>query len=272
MTMERQEGCKLNIAVVLYNICAKDCASLEAFMKAVSRGDARLFFLDNSTDEGVKAQNEAFAESAGPGAIWLDNGGNIGLSRSYNRIIDLVEDREEWIMLSDDDTVFSEEYMDNVLAEINGSAEADVLCGIIKSGAGQFSPKKSLGLLSREQEYIETPGIYKDIFAVNSGLVIKRSVFDTAGKYSERLFLDMVDHYFMYRLTKNGINKIKVLCGEITQSFSAEGSSYRDSMKRFRLFKKDYAAFCSLCGLGAKYRWLVPAKRYAGIVLRAIRR
>ncbi len=271
-TMDLQESCKLNIAVVLYNTCAKDAASLDVFLEAVAGGSARLYFLDNSTDAKIKAENSKTAQSLGEGVTYLDNGGNIGLSKSYNRLIGLVEDRSSWIMLSDDDTSFSKEYMDNVTSEIRRGAEADVLCGIIKSGAGYFSPKKSLGLLSKEQEFIEKPGLYKDIFAVNSGLVIKRSVFDTTGRYREELFLDMVDHYFMHRLSECGINTIKVLGGEVTQSFSAEVSSYKDSMKRFRLFRKDYAAYCRLCGLGIRYRWLVPAKRYAGILLRAMHR
>ena len=270
--MDAGKSCKLNIGVVLYNAFAEDIASLEVFRKAVSSGDARLFILDNSTEGRTKAHNQDWAKHRGAAFSYIDNNGNIGLSKSYNKLIRLADDREEWIMLADDDTSFSAEYMENVITEINSGAEADVLCGIIRAGSSLFSPKKELGLLSREQVFIEKPGIYNDIFAVNSGLVVKRSVFDIAGEYDERLFLDMVDHYFMHRLSEKGINTIKVLSGEITQRFSADSSSYQDAMKRFALFKKDYSAYCSLCGLGLKYRWLVPAKRYAGILLRALKK
>ena len=265
--MANEPCAKLNIAVVLYNKAFSDIASLDVFRSLCRSGAAKLFVFDNSTDEQIKAHNKASA--ALDLAAYTDNGGNIGLSKSYNKMLSMAEDRDSWIMLSDDDTLFSEEYMENVLAAINSGDGSEVLTGIVKAGSEPFSPKRSLGLLSRTQEFIEEPGRYKNIYAINSGLVVKRSVFDKTGKYDESLFLDMVDHYFMHRLMECGICDITVLGGDISQSFSGNSTSYSASMKRFKIFRRDYAAYCRLCGLNIIYRWLVPAKRYAGIVLRA---
>jgi GT2 family glycosyltransferase len=86
------------------------------------------------------------------------------------------------------------------------------------------------------------------------------------GGFEERLFLDMVDYQLMDELKKNGKNRILVVPGTISQKLSGLDFSDKEaSMRRFRIYYKDFKEYCRLTKKPLFYRIIIPLKRRINI-------
>ena len=248
-----------------------------------------LIIADNSTVGSILEQNELAAVKRG----WLRYigcGGNIGLSRAYNlAIASIPEESPYWVMLADDDTFFSMEYLERACRQVHveealrletdlGSARRErlrVLCGVVLTGdtGNRFlSPRSEhakelafFGMLRPPK-----PGIYQDLYPINSGLFLEGSAIREAGGFDERLFLDQVDYLMMDRLRAHGIRRIGIVPGLIRQSFSGDlrKAFAKDGQKeptgkgnRDRIFRKDFQTYCELTGKPWYYRSFILGRR-----------
>ena len=265
---------KIYIITVIYNHRIDEIRSFPEFERFLRRRPTvSLIIADNSTEKGILEQNRVTAARNG-WIRYLECGGNIGLSRAYNRAVAVIPKEEPfWVMLSDDDTKFSMEYLENGYKQIRREAEKPgktlrVLCGIVQTEHGWISPRtehtKELAFswLLRQPK----PGIYRDLYPVNSGLFLDGSAIREAGGFDERLFLDQVDFLMIDRLRAKEIRTIGVLPGEIRQAFSgalrrncAAGSDApgnknnstspdigQSSEERWKIFRKDFETYCNL--------------------------
>ncbi len=249
----------LKILTVLYNKNIEDIASLENFLDLQARG-ASFIVSDNSTDEQIKKHNADVARTMFADRLtYLDNGGNVGLSKAYNRVLPEIRDGD-YLMLTDDDTFFSSEYLSNVIDEIE--KKPSVITGIVRTDGGIMSPIRRFVTNAKKNDFIDQPGDYFDIYAINSGLVLAKDIIDAFGRFPDELFLDMIDYWLMDTLIILGRNKITVVDGDIRQNFSGEKGYSKALKSRFAIYKRDVKA----------YSRLIPHRRFKCAVILLKRR
>lgn len=319
---EKHTQTRIHIITVLYNRRIEEIRSLSEFEQLQSRHhEVGLIIVDNSTDEEILEHNRETA-SRNEDLRYIECGGNIGLSRAYNRALATIPQTQPfWVMLADDDTWFSPEYLKNgckkINAELNraillskragrtfddGSRSGEradagkeihrdsrdslqVLCGVVETQRGWISPRTEHAKELAVSSFLKKPkpGVYRDLYPVNSGLFLDGNVIRKVGGFDERLFLDQVDFLMMDRLRKGGIRKIGVLPGKILQSFSGEIGSkpdgvsaengtdtesagrekneIRSSKERWKIFRKDFETYCELTDKPWYYRNYLLGRR-----------
>ena len=257
---------RLYFVVVLYNGYIEKMVSLDTFLKFCENSDCRLIVMDNSSEEYTE-KNERYAENNSH-ITYVNNHGNIGLSRSYNKAISLIDDEDYWVMICDDDTQFSKEYIKNVIEYVNKENSCDVVTGIVRSNGTPKSPVTANGIFKKRSDTVDKPGTYKCVYPINSGLVIHGKVFSEEIRFTEELFVDMSDYCFMEDLMKNGYDTVEVLDGDINQSFSfAEKTDKAAVIRRFNIFKKDFRNYCRIQNKGILYKRAILGKRQLRIWL-----
>ena len=264
MLSREMEG--IYIICVTYRLKVQELRSRSVFAELIQYYDnIHVIISDNACDPDNRNAAQRF------GYDYIDNGCNAGLSRAYNNAIKSIRDDKYWVMLSDDDTWFSREYMEAVERFVEGCGEYRLAAGIIKKTDGSvFSPQKKLLWKNRQSNMIHETGAYDNIVCLNTGLLIHSSVLTRVGLFDEDLFLDMIDYYLMDRLQRLGLCRVMVLPGEIKQDFSADRGTWRDQLQRYRTFRNDYIQFCQKTGKTWCYMILGLIKRKLNIYRQAI--
>lgn len=252
----------LYIACVVYNITINNVKSIDQFKTLVAEhNNVKLTVLDNSTEEEIVRNNEMLSSKSQ--MIYIQNGGNIGLSRAYNKVLDIT-DVDDWIMWSDDDTYFSKEYLD-LLYKMVCLDEDLLMAGIIKTNKNTI-----LSPISRKVENgkIRANARFKNLYCINSGLCVKRVIYDQVGHYDEGFFIDMIDYWLFDELHKNSLDNILILPGEIHQEFSGTiNQPLASKLKRFRIYAKDFNHYCDIEKRKLSYRGWILIKRLARIII-----
>lgn len=255
----------LNIICIVYQKTIHEIKSMKVFQSFVSNfRNAKLFIYDNSEDEKIRERNFHLSKTLKvPDVFYVSNGGNAGLSKSYNKALRSIRDKEQWLMWADDDSDFSLEYLENVYAEAQ-KGKYRIITGIIKNQSGSvLSPKKNnfVKIRSDAGDFIDKLGIYKDLYCINSGLAVKRSLYDKIGEYNETLFLDMVDFWFFDEVIKRNICKIRVVDGEILQNHSGDPANNKSpDRKRLESYNRDFHRYCTIENKSIAYRYILAKK------------
>lgn len=248
---------KVYICIVVYNSLIKELNNLKYNISLI-RNDFSFIPLifDNSIDISLKKENFEFCENNK--LKYIDNQGNIGLSKSYNKAINYLENGD-YLFLLDQDTKLSDDYFSVVK---NNILENSNIC--------IFVPR----VIAQNKSYISpasfSPNGYKivsykknlPITAINSGMIIKKEVFDIVGKYDERYFLDYIDHYFMRKCNKNNIPIIiiNVIIKQNFALFDFKKEKWISQLNRFYIFKKDFKLFCQGTFKGRFYYYSIIIK------------
>lgn len=287
--MGRRNPVRIYIITIIYNRRITQIRSLEEFQIMLHRHpEISLIIADNSTDEQILELNRQESEQNG-WLRYLECGGNVGLSRAYNLVLSSIRDNGPyWVMLSDDDTYFSTDYLENgyrqVFHETRLAADTKyrrkplrMLCGVVLTDSGWISPRSektkefALSFLLKQPK----PGIYKNLYPINSGLFLEEKLIRDVGGFDERLFLDQVDYLMMDRIRAAGTSRIGVLPGEIRQSFSGDlerkdaGEDLKSVESRWKTFRKDFETYCALTKKPWYYRMYLLNRRRA--VMRLVR-
>lgn len=224
--------------LVVYNQCIKDSATYKFLNK---HKDINAIVCDNSTQD---YKNQIVVKS--DGYTYIDMNGNKGLSKAYNAALDVLQNKTGYVILLDDDTILNEEYYNSVL-----NLSCDIALPIVMDEKSILSPSKvNKGVVSRW----DGQEILKQFTAINSGMIIRLDVFKTY-RYDEHLFLDYVDHNFMWDMQDKDI---KILDAKIKQNFSGNDvSNVESSLFRLKIFKKD-----------SKYFYRHNTRKYVFVVLK----
>lgn len=255
----------LYIICVLYNNTADNIESLSNFKELKSKHpNVNIVVVDNSESADVKQRSR----DCSAGLIYIDNNGNKGLSKAYNRALANITDESFWIMISDDDTLFSMEYLENAYNKAMAFS-SKVISGIVKTNeAGVLSPLRRNTIRPKAEDFISTAGTYSNIFCINSGLFIHSSVIKEIGGYDERLFLDMIDYWMMDKLIEKDENRIEIVEGAILQQFSGTEKSSKEALKRrFSIYKKDFSTYCDITNKNPAYKYSILFKRVISIYM-----
>ena len=229
-----------NIAciVVVYNKNCKDsltCKSLE------NAKGVKVVILDNSTKE---YGNETYCRKSD--WVYINNNGNIGLSRAYNKGIEYLqsENFKGYMCLFDDDSEFDANYFDCIAKWKDHDCAADkkhIILPVVYSGETIISPCKidenmRTSVFTSVDEAMGYSGC--DITGINSAMAIQFSVFDNY-RYDENIFLDGIDHKFMSDMKKSGCT-VSVIDYVMKQNFSGnEKPSMDAALNRFAIYAKD---------------------------------
>ena len=253
------------IACVLYNTRVRDIVSLETFLPFCGRhDDVKIIILDNSDAPFLQDQ-----DLPGDCILYIRNPSNWGLSKSYNRVLDMT-DASDWIFWSDDDTFFSTDYLENVYHNVK-ACKSSVLSGTVRTQDNSVMSPFYRGIWPRP--FCPAEGSFvKGAVCINSGLCIKRAVYEVTGKYNEEQFLDMLDYWLFDELEKRGLDRVFLVPGIIRQKFSAlEETDRVRALNRYRIFKKDFLAYCKAEDKGLLYQSVILMKRRLNIFLKTKR-
>lgn len=197
--------------IVIYN---KNVEDSQAYQSLKNNNNIDIMIIDNST---ISNNNSEFCNKHN--LIYISNDGNIGLSKAYNKAIQLLKEKYDYqyIMLADDDTNFNEDYIDEIVSLEKKDYDL-IIPKIIDINSRQIaSPKvyNNISLLTHTYDGKE----FKNIKAINTGLCIKLSVFDNF-KYNEKNFLYFVDVDFFDNCVKKQHLNYVITNTNITQNFS----------------------------------------------------
>lgn len=249
------------IICVLYNKKINDINSLDTFKRFKGTNEhIRIMIFDNSTDEEIIQKNKLYSDDL---IEYFCNNGNLGLSKVYNLGLEKVKIQSSTyaIMLADDDTDFSIDYLKNAYNEIQ-KEEVHVVAGIVYSNDCIMSPKLSIS----KNEFVNEPGVYKHIYAINSGIVFDDYVTSVLGQFDESLFLDMIDYWFAKKVDQFGIVETSVVEGRINQNFSGTTKTdLKAERKRYAIYSKDVKAFMKVFPEEAKTMRKILIKRWFNI-------
>ena len=237
--LERQVfiGMKIYAIMVIYNKCIADSRTFLSLKNpAIS-----LIICDNSTSD---FENKMYVENAG--AVYIDMGGNMGLSAAYNRALDYIMNDgkihdDDMVCLFDDDTVVKAEYF-----EYLKDCSADIVLPVVYDSAGIMSPvfiskNKVVKRFTSKEKLLKAPS--GCLSGINSAMAIRLKIFQNY-RYDEQMFLDYIDHKFIIDMKEQGL--FPEICPvEIQQDFSAVTDSKETAANRFRLQKKDLRYFYS---------------------------
>jgi GT2 family glycosyltransferase len=252
----------IDVLVVIYN---KPLAESQTIRTLNAPGDVRIWIADNSTQD---CGNRACAPSRGFGCG--DMGGNMGLSKAYNRVIDMLDKDDGLVCLFDDDTTVDSRYFEVLRAAAASRPDIDVFAPVVTDRKGILSPCAIRGAACRRVPSLDEMPAH-GVSAINSGLAIRRKVFADY-RYDEGQFLDYVDHAFMRDITSNERGRIHIMEGVVLrQAFSgSEKQNRAAAMRRYRIFSKDIAYFCRKYGMRAADRQALLIRRRVSLVLRRL--
>ncbi|SEP91973.1 Glycosyltransferase, GT2 family [Lachnospiraceae bacterium NE2001] len=265
----------LYIAIVMYNKKMSDVLSRYSAGRLLERhgvDKTRIIVVDNSDPSFDAEDNDELNSFISiHGIAYIKSGENIGLSKAYNKALEYALHQSEnpnkdFLMLLDDDTELTYDYMHEIYKAYKYASsledEINVITGLIESEGRPMSPLYRFAFSYSEKNCIKTPGAYKDVCCISSGMAVRLSALEKVGGFEESLFLDMIDYTLMYELSRHDLNRMMVVDAHIEQSFSGRQTKDRRAlMNRYKIYNKDFTRFCEITGRGVLYAKLHLIKR-----------
>lgn len=126
---------------------------------------------------------------------------NFGIAYAQNiGIKKAIELEANYILLSDQDTIYPESYINQFLPYLNGN-KASLYCPVF------FDNVRNVYSSIKIEKFKSVPFVKEPTFvqqAIASGSIIDVKCLDKVGLMDENLFIDYVDFEFCWRLTKSG--------------------------------------------------------------------
>ena len=224
---------QLHGILVLYN---SKLENSDTYNSIKNINNLNIIVCDNSTKQ---LNNEEFSNSKN-NIKYINMHGNKGLSKAYNKAIELIEKTDEnLVCIFDDDTTIPTNYFE-VMHNYAKNFDAKVFLPVVYDQVALLSPCRIKGNKICRATSLDFD--INNITAINSGMAIKASVFKNY-KYDENLFLDYIDHQFIKDMKKRKIELKLVKEITLNQNFSSFSDSKSAAMKRFNIYKKDIKYF-----------------------------
>ena len=166
-------------------------------------------------DHSPKAffQSSDFQHAKVP-VTYVEDPRNLGLSTAYNYGWELLKEKNlNWLLLLDQDTQVTAEYIEELNQTINTDSEAVVKVPQIYQGETLLAPTKAGQTV--------LPGIYQGeaVVSLNSGTCIHQSVLETLQGFTDEFPLDYLDHWFFFQVMSLGV-KLQVLTSKLEHHLS----------------------------------------------------
>ena len=189
------------VIMVIYRCAPHESASWNSMMEEAAKQKVSidLFVYDNSP------QPQHFPASPYSTVHYRHDALNPGVSKAYNEGCSLAREKQKkWLLLLDQDTHFGAGWLERYSQATAEEPEALVIAPLLISGSVVVSPFR-YWLTKGVPSVGVNPGVYslRRYYAVNSGLLIDREVFESVGGYDESIPLDFSDFAFMNKLKRN---------------------------------------------------------------------
>jgi len=192
--------------LVLYRMSLAGSPTYRSLDKAMNeypdvRGAIDLQVADNSAEA-----HEVPADFAGR---YIHDGGNPGLARRYNQALAAATaGNTEWLLLLDQDTTLTPEYMQELLAlseELVDRPEVVIILPKLIVGERIYSPHPPRYLRARYKVERSSSGVLGSLLmGFNSAALVRVSALNAIGGFPEAYWLDFLDHATFTRLQRAG--------------------------------------------------------------------
>ncbi|HJC50213.1 MAG TPA: glycosyltransferase family 2 protein [Candidatus Anaerostipes avistercoris] len=173
--------------IVTYN---PDIENLKKNIEGIAGQVPIVIIVDNGS-ENVGAIKNYIKEINN--VVMICFGTNKGIAAALNRLMQYGRDSGfQWMLSLDQDSVCPEDYCKNALSILNILPDIGIVGPVIhdrKVGIVGHNPKGEYGIVNT---------------CITSGAFVKISVWEKAGKYDEKMFIDSVDFEFCYRVRQAG--------------------------------------------------------------------
>ena len=172
---------------------------------------------------------------------YIHDKNNPGVSKGYNTGIDKAKELgKKYILLLDQDTLFSINHLDEYIKLIQIYQEQYIYAPIVAKEDKIYSPFIEKNFVGQVQyAYNFNYNILYNLdnkSVINSGLMIPIKIIDQVGYFNEKIKLDFSDIYFIEKYKK--LKKEIVLANtKLTHSLSGdEGKNYDAEIHRFKYY------------------------------------
>ena len=237
--------------VVVFNMSVNDSITIEN-LKGIKAHTINIIVVDNSVKE---FNNKDICRVNNWSYISMN--GNAGLSKAYNAALDYLKNKQGMVIWFDDDTDVTQEYFDELGKSTYRYLDCDIFVPIIQGQDGKFwSPNEYHYLRNKQLKNIYQEINDKRFNAINSCAAVRLSVYENY-RYTEKLFLDQVDHQF-FEDQRRMNRKFKKMDIVIHHNFSIKGrmKSIEDVKNRYAIMIPDFLIFCSKTTLRYILGWI----------------
>lgn len=223
--------------VVIYNQSLNDSPAFISLSEQLQKHGltANLAVYDNSFEKKQVQSTKHFT------IHYVHDASNPGISKSYNRASQLASDLgKEWLLFFDQDTILSSVSFNSYLKAANDLNLQLAVPSLLLADGRVFSPCKVIFKKGKMLKEVLPAGnyLFSDYSFVNSGLLIKQSLFQNAGGYNEAVKLDYADFQFIEKL-RNITAGFTLLDFTLQHSFSDASDNKDNTKRRFMLFIND---------------------------------
>lgn len=189
-----------------------------------------LFNPDNSVIENIKTYgpdvdtfviidnspliNDALIESIktlSGNYIYEWQGSNVGIAKALNAACRIaIENNCEWLLTMDQDSWFSKGDIPKMVSRIGDALRIYQDVGILTAGHKVHEEAKLKEYTVGQQENQQVNNFMEVRVAMTSGNLLNLNSYLRVGPFSEKLFIDHVDHEYCLRLRKNNYRVIQV--------------------------------------------------------------
>ena len=174
---------------------------LEKSIKSIASQVRKVYIVDNTPNKDLRLdsfQNEKVE------IIYLGDNFGIGYAQNIG-IKKALENGAEYIMLSDQDTVYPHNYISNMLKVF----EKDYKIVAVAPRFKDVNKKREEGFFIIDvpvffKKIFPKSGLYEIMQAIASGIVIRTKHLETIGLMNEDLFIDWVDLEWCWRARRKG--------------------------------------------------------------------
>tara|TARA_B100000787_G_scaffold170089_1_gene163930 strand:+ start:2092 stop:2988 length:897 start_codon:yes stop_codon:yes gene_type:complete len=206
---------RVAIIYILYNT---DLKLLNESIKSLEESipdnlDVSFFLYNNSHEDVIHSINikEKFE--------YFHDGQNIGLAKAQNKIIKKNLNNFEYFLTSDQDSIYSPEYLEIGINFMEMYRHCGCVVPIWRNTMSQNLNFETQIILDNENlKKINPFDVEEDYFQVShaicSGSIIRGDMFTKIGLFNEDFFIDWIDNEWMWRGHKAGLN---VFCNKNLQ-------------------------------------------------------
>ncbi|WP_125766772.1 glycosyltransferase [Lapidilactobacillus wuchangensis] len=223
---------KLMVVIVTYRKNFLDTPSAETLLKFSKEKLIQLVVYDNEC-----VGNEITETNV----INIRSEKNLGLAVAYNFALSQArKDNTKWLLLLDDDTTITAEYLRSIL-EFHTSAPVKAFLPTVISENTIISPLKADRYISLREKAIPISGLSDDkIMAINSGTVLSVEKLVEIGGFNESFSLDFLDHWIFWRLNQEKDMKYFISTHQINHKLSVQSLNTLDFDRYLGILQSEF--------------------------------
>ena len=250
------------ITVVLYQIAVRQSTTLQCLHRHLANTSNCIVLVYDNGSENQSAECQAYFQQYPFRLIYQHNAANPGVAAAYNFAGRLAQQQSiTHLVLFDQDTTIPPEYFEEIIILQNRLVLPQLWLPQVQLSSGRLiSPSRfrmgRFWLFSPDSMPVgEVPA--GNLSAINSGLVIGATAFDSANGYDERFPLDLSDHVFLYRY-KQQYHSLYIMQAKLQHSLSVAGrTDLSSALRRYGIQKKASLLFGKQTGNYLHLFWCI---------------